>query len=29
MAFDDRPRVIKMYREMGVKVVDVGNGEDF
>lgn len=29
MAFDDRPRVIKMYREMGVKVIDVGNGVDF
>ena len=29
IAFDDRPRVIKMYREMGVKVIDVGNGVDF
>lgn len=27
--FDDRPRVIRMWRERGLDVVDVGNGEEF
>lgn len=26
---DDRPRVIKMWREEGLEVIDVGNGVDF
>lgn len=26
---DDRPRVIRMWREEGLFVVDVGNGEEF
>lgn len=27
--FDDRPRVIRMWRELGLDVVDVGNGVEF
>jgi len=27
--FDDRPRVIRMWRELGLKVFDVGDGIDF
>ena len=27
--FDDRPRVIRMWREMGLEVTDVGSGEEF
>lgn len=27
--FDDRPRVIRMWRELGLEVVDVGNGKEF
>lgn len=27
--FDDRPRVIRMWEELGLEVVDVGNGEEF
>lgn len=27
--FDDRPRVIRMWRERGLDVVDVGSGEEF
>ena len=27
--FDDRPSVIKMWRENGLLVEDVGNGEEF
>ena len=29
MVFDDRPSVIRMWRENGVKVVDVGDGVEF
>ena len=29
MAFDDRPRVIRMWREHGVPVTDVGPGVEF
>jgi hypothetical protein len=27
--YDDRPSVIRMWREEGLDVVDVGNGVDF
>jgi hypothetical protein len=27
--FDDRPSVIRMWREKGLEVEDVGNGEEF
>jgi predicted kinase len=27
--YDDRPRVIRMWRELGLDVVDVGTGEEF
>lgn len=27
--FDDRPKVIRMWRELGLDVVDVGNGVEF
>jgi predicted kinase len=27
--YDDRPSVIRMWREMGLEVVDCGNGEEF
>lgn len=27
--FDDRPKVIRMWRELGLNVTDVGNGEEF
>ena len=27
--FEDRPRVVKMYRDLGVYVVDVGDGIEF
>lgn len=27
--FDDRPKVIRMWRDKGLAVVDVGNGEEF
>lgn len=29
LVFDDRPRVIRMWRENGLRVVDVGNGVEF
>jgi hypothetical protein len=29
MVFDDRPSVIRMWRERGLKVADVGYGEEF
>ena len=29
MAFDDRPSVIRMWREKGLIVADVGNGVEF
>ena len=29
MVFDDRPSVIRMWRERGLLVADVGKGEDF
>jgi len=29
MAFEDRPRLVRMYREAGIKTFDVGNGEEF
>lgn len=27
--YDDRPSVIRMWRELGLEVIDVGNGEEF
>ena len=29
LAFDDRPNVIKMWKEHGILVADVGKGVDF
>lgn len=29
VVYDDRPSVIRMWRENGVEVIDVGNGEEF
>jgi hypothetical protein len=29
MVFDDRPSVIHMWRELGLKTIDVGLGIDF
>jgi hypothetical protein len=29
LVFEDRPKVIKMWRDIGLKVADVGNGVDF
>ncbi len=29
VAIDDRPSVIRMWRELGMTVIDVGNGEEF
>lgn len=28
-AFDDRPKVIRMWRELGIQVFDVGDGREF
>lgn len=27
--FEDRPRIIRMYQELGLNVIDVGNGIEF
>lgn len=29
MVYDDRPKIVRMYRELGLKVADVGKGEEF
>ena len=29
MAFDDRPNVIRMWREQGLMVADIGKGVEF
>ena len=29
MAFDDRPSVVRMWREQGLVVADVGEGKEF
>jgi len=29
MVFEDRPRLIRMYKEQGLQTFDVGNGEEF
>ena len=29
LAFDDRPRIIRLWRSLGIKTWDVGNGEEF
>lgn len=28
-AFEDRPRIIRMYREQGIETIDCGNGVEF
>ena len=29
MAYDDRPKIVRMWRSLGIKVADVGKGEEF
>ena len=29
LVFDDRPSVIRMWKDIGIKVADVGHGKEF